>query len=392
MPGTLTSLLSEGGKYAPPPENRMDEVLAEGEYWGRRAVFPGSKKVLDWESVGRPLVECTEEACPLARDGINYAPFFSEGGESYALNGRQSKPAATDAMWDMFTWFSELPVGEIPLSGVYRKSQTEPEAIEELATLWNNTVMANDLGDVLTEYFKSESEGGNPVQDLFIMGFQQYNEALDKVLHQDMIIKDMSEGGSFPINDQDEFDARYDKFTKALNEEYDKVNSLQEGGALEQLYLWRGALDLSPSKSKEEICQDLLATDQDAFTELGCLDVVSLKDLCQSQKNDVEEYMPGTCSDNSTAIKVAIILCSVLGAIILVGLVYIIYKRFQNYKNIKRAHEQLMEATLNESVRSLHQLDYPLHLVRGDEFVEDQKLMRHEVCSVTSLSWSGVPK
>ena len=109
-------------------------------------------------------------------------------------------------------------------------------------------------------------------------------------------------------------------------------------------------------------------------------------------KNDVEEYMPGTCSDNSTAIKVAIILCSVLGAIILVGLVYIIYKRFQNYKNIKRAHEQLMEATLNESVRSLHQLDYPLHLVRGDEFVEDQKLMRHEVCSVTSLSWSGVPK
>ena len=111
MPGTLTSLLSEGGKYAPTPENRMDEVLAEGEYWGRRAVFPGSKKVLDWESVGRPLVECTEEACPLARDGINYAPFFSEGGESYALNGRQSKPAATDAMWDMLTWFSELPVG-----------------------------------------------------------------------------------------------------------------------------------------------------------------------------------------------------------------------------------------------------------------------------------------
>lgn len=34
---------------------------------------------------------------------------------------------------------------------------------------------------------------------------------------------------------------------------------------------------------------------------------------------------------------------------------------------------------LNESIRSLHQLDYPLHLVRGDELVIDQKLIRHEI-------------
>lgn len=379
MPGTLTSLLSEGGDYAPPPENRMDEVLAEGEYWGRRAVFPGSKKVLDWESEGRPLVDCTEDLCPLATDGINYAPFFAEGGESYALNGRQSKPAATDAMWDMFTWFAELPVGDIPLSGVYRKSQIEPEAIQELAELWNNTVMANDLGDVLHQYFKSEAEGGNPVQDLFIIGFPQYNDALDKVLHQDMIIKDMSEGGTFPLDDEDEFNKRFDEFTQALASEYDKVNSLQEGGALQQLYLWRGALDLQPTKSQEQICQDLLATDQEAFTELNCLNVVSLQDLCQSQKSDVEELEPGACSSNETAIKIAIVLCSILGAILLAGAVYFIYKRYITYQSIKKAHEQVMEATLNESIRALHQLDYPLHLVRGDEFLEDKKLMRHEV-------------
>jgi hypothetical protein len=379
MPGSLTSLLSEGGEYAPPPENRMDEVLGEGEYWGRRTVFPGSTKVLNWDDASLPLVDCTEESCPLARDGINYAPFFSEGGESYALNGRQSKPAATESLWDMFTWFSELPVGDIPLSGVYRKSQTEPEAIEELAIEWNNTVMANDLGDVLTEYFRSESEGGNPVQDLFIMGFSSYNDALEKILHQDMIIKDMSDGGQFPLDDDEAFDARFDEFTEALKSEYDKVNSLQEGGALQQLYLWRGALDLQPKKSKQEICQDLLATDQESFTKLNCLSVVSLQDLCQSQESDVEEYQPGACADNSTAITIAIVLCSILGAILLMGLVYFVYKRYITYMSIKKAHEQLMEATLNESVRSLHQLDYPLHLVRADEFVREQKLMRHEV-------------
>ena len=38
-----------------------------------------------------------------------------------------------------------------------------------------------------------------------------------------------------------------------------------------------------------------------------------------------------------------------------------------------------MEATLNEAIRALHQLDYPLHLIRGDEFAEGGKLVRHEV-------------
>lgn len=331
----------------------MDAVLKEGKYWGRRAVFPGSRKVLDWEGEGLPLVDCTEKNCPLARGGVNYAPFFSEGGESYALNGRQSKPTATKAMWDMFTWFAELPVGDIPLSGVYRRSQLEPDAIQELAELWNNTVMANDLDDVLTEYFKSEDEGGNPVQDLSIMGFSSYNDALDKALHQDMVIKDMSEGGSFPLDNDDEFNARFDEFTQALNIEYDKVNSLQEGGALEQLYLWRGALDLHPVKSKAEICQDLLATDQEAFTDLNCLSEVTLQELCQSQESDVEEHAPGTCSDNSTVVMIAIVLCSILGAILMAGVVYFVYKRYITYQSIKKAHEQLMEATVRVYVRLL---------------------------------------
>lgn len=391
MPGTMTHLLREDGKYAPPPEKRMDVVLSEGEYWGRRKVFPGSRLVVNWNKEGSPLEECQGEICPLATDGINYAPFFAEGGESYALNGRQSKPAATDAMWDMFTWLSTLPVGEVPLAGVYRKSHLTDEAIDDLGKVWNNTVMAQDLQGVLDEYFKSEEEGGNVVQDLFIIGFDDYNDALSTELHDNLILQDVSKGGLFnmddpsksldPVNDKAEFDVRYDRFITDLAKRYDTVNEMQDGGAINQLSLWRGALDIHPTKSKEEICQDLLATpDHASFDKLDCTHIVTLKDLCQSQKSDVEEYAPDTCKedDDKSTIIIAV-LCSIVGAVLLGGLVYFIRARYLAYRRIRKAHEQLMEATLNESIRALHQLDYPLHLIRGDEFIDQGKLMRHEV-------------
>lgn len=390
MPGTMNNLLKNGGKYAPPADKRMDaESLEEGEYWGRRKVFPGSKKVINWNKAGHPLEECTPELCPLARDGINYAPFFSEGGESYALNGRQSKPAATDAMWDMFTWLSTLPVGVVPLAGTYRQSQLSEEAKARQAANFNSTVMADDLHEVLGYYFMSEEDGGNVVQDLFIIGFSEYNDALNTELHKNLIMQDIENGGLFNMEDPSksikpgsaEFDVLYDRFLNDLAQRFDDVHEMQDGGALNQLILWRGALDISPSKTKEEICQDLLAVPDHAnFDKLGCLSVVTLKDLCQSQKEDVEAYAPDTCKedDNNSTIIIAV-LCSIVGVIFVGGLGYLTYKRYQNYRRIRKAHEQLMEATLNESIRALHQLDYPLHLVRGDEFAEEGKLMRHEV-------------
>eukprot|EP00585_Thalassiosira_rotula_P013292 CAMPEP_0196129898 /NCGR_PEP_ID=MMETSP0910-20130528/451_1 /TAXON_ID=49265 /ORGANISM="Thalassiosira rotula, Strain GSO102" /LENGTH=1075 /DNA_ID=CAMNT_0041389097 /DNA_START=439 /DNA_END=3666 /DNA_ORIENTATION=- len=390
MPGTMTNLLRENGKYTIPPEKRMDYVLEPGEYWGRRKVFPGSRKVINWNKEGRPLEDCQGSVCPLAKDGINYAPFFAEGGESYALNGRQSKPAATDAMWDMFTWLATLPVGEVPLAGTYRKSQLTDEAIGRLAEQWDNPVMAQDLHDLLLEYFRSEEEGGNTVQDLFIIGFSEYNEALDTELHKNLILQDVDKGGLFnmldprksidPVRNKAEFDRRYDRFIASLAQRYEDVHARQDGGGLNQLYLWRGALDIHPTKSKEEICQDLLATDHENFDKLGCLDIVLLKDLCQSQESDVEEYSPGTCKvDNNNSTIIISVLFGIVGVGLMGGVVYYLYKRYENYQRIQKAHEQLMEATLNESVRALHQLDYPLHLIRGDEFVEEGKLMRHEV-------------
>lgn len=346
---------------------------------------------MNWKKAGLPLESCASgNVCPLAKNGINYAPFFAEGGESYALNGKQSKPAAISAMWDMFTWLSTLPVGEVPLAGTYRKSHLEPEAIEDLAKHWDNTVMAEDLHSVLQDYFKSEEEGGNVVSDLFIVGFDQYNEALDTELHKNLILADVNDGGLFNVQDPSksihpeknkaEFEKRYNRFVASLAKRYDDINKQQNGGALQQLYLWRGALNIQPTKSKDMICSDLLASaDHVNFDKLACLGAVDLKSLCQSQQSDVEEYSPGTCAEpNEHSTLIIIILCSIVGAVLLCGLAYFAYQRYTNYVRIQKNHEQLMEATLNESIRALHQLDYPLHLVRGSEFIDEGKLQRHE--------------
>jgi len=389
MPGTLTNLLREGGKYAPPPENRMDEFLEEGQYWGRREVFPGSSMVIDWNSPETPLVACNDETCPRARNNVNYAPFFSEGGESFGLNGKQSKPSATDAMWDLFAWFSELPVGEIPLAGTYRRSQLTESALDALIEQWNNTILAEDLHAVLNEYFKEEGDGGNPVQDLFIVGFTDYNKALNTELHDNLVLADMADGGLFNMADpansvsvgSDLFEERYARFVKDLAKRYDDVNANMDGGALQQLFLWRGALNLKPTINKDEICANLLALrDFTSFDKLECNKQIVLRDLCQSQKEDVEAYMPGECAtgDNNATIIIAV-LCSIVGAGLLVLFVYTTYKRYQSYVRIRNAHEQLMEATLNESIMALRSLDYPLHLIYGSQFLKEGRLVRHEI-------------
>lgn len=110
------------------------------------------------------------------------------------------------------------------------------------------------------------------------------------------------------------------------------------------------------------------------------LDALTTYQKCSIHREEMDAIDPAICAeeeDNSTMI--IIILCSVVGAGILGIMIYFCYKRYQAFQAIKRAHEQQMESTLNEATRALRQLDYPLHLVRGDEFVGERQLMRHEV-------------
>lgn len=182
-----------------------------------------------------------------------------------------------------------------------------------------------------------------------------------------------------PVNNKVEFDERYERFVASLADKYEAVHAMQNGGALQQLSLWRAALNIKPTKAKDELCEDLLgSSDYTSFDKLDCTRAVVLKDLCQNQRSDVEEYAPGTCTDNKYIILI-IVLCSIVGVLFLGGLAFFIRARYLAYCRIRKAHEQLMDLTLTESIRALHQLDYPLHLIRGDEFVDQGKLMRHEV-------------
>ena len=370
--------------------------LAPGEHWGRRSVFPGSSKVIDWSDPKRPLIKCTEEKCPLGIDGINpkerinYTPFFSQAGEAYAINGRVSKPRAADAMWDMFAWISELPFKELPHPGMYRQSQLTDEYGEQLANAWDNDIMVADIHEVLLHYFKSQPEGGNPARDSRMLGFDEYNAALDINLHQKLIFADISEGGFFSKDgisldaerNKDDYNEIYDGFIVNLQKGFDEMNENSDAGALGNLVSWRDRLDIHPMKNAQQICSNLLAKNHEVFGKLNCISALELETLCQYQKDDVEAYAPGTCSGGEGSDKTIIViiaLCCALGVPILALIGYFAHQRLKRFRKIASEQRQLTEATLNDSIRSLRQIDYPLSLVRGDEFVSEKNILRYEV-------------
>ena len=356
MPGTLTNMLRNGGKYAPRPRTNENtgEVVWDvsdmplgdgGTYWGRRAPMPGSSIVQDWSAEGYPLVSCQDSggACPLAdADGINCAPFFSEGGEAYTLNGRQSKPAARAIMWNMFTWLSELPVTELPLSGQYRKSHLGEEHRENLI---NNAgwpeQMVDDIFDVLGEYFLSEEEGGNPVQDLLMLGFPDYMGALNEELHDKFLgVSKDATGGLFnradpsksisPDRDAAAFDDAFNTFVDNLESRYNAISDNISGGPLGQLQRWRQSLNL-PWRTDKELCTAALSTNVASFRRLQCPSVVDLAALCQTQPEDVAKFDENVCttiyssSDGNNAAVVATAIIIPVVAIIFAGTVIWLY-------------------------------------------------------------------
>jgi len=349
MPGTLNSFLLPDAKRA--PKDRVDEATGEviwsigdqplgggGTHWGRRAVFPGSKVVESFENLdenGVPtLVSCksSKKACPLAgANGVNYASFFAEGGEAYALNGRQSKQSTRDVMWDVFTWLSELPATQLPLSGQYRQSHLGEESKDELLQEgWPNQAV-DDLFEVLGAYFKSENDGGNPVQDLLMLGFQEYMAVLDEELHTTLfgVKVDSPSRGFFdttdpsqsidPLKDADIFDAAYDDFVDKLEERWLAISKSMSGGVLGQLQRWRQSLSL-PWKTDVELCTAAIGN-TNAFSNLGCETVVNFETLCQTQPEAVAQYDSNLCEqffgDNSgnTALIAAVVVPVVVLAI-----------------------------------------------------------------------------
>jgi len=399
MPGTMNNLLLDGGKFAVKPRkdpNNSTNVwragwnLEKGEYWGRRAVFPGSRKVQQWVG-GTSLVDCDQNTCPHAKDNVNYAPFFSEGGEAYALNGRQSKQTSKDVMFDLFTWLAELPITKLPLSGQYRKSQLNEKSGKVLLDDGWPQVMVDDLFNVLGEYFKDEDEGGNPVQDLLMVGFSKYMDVLDNELHDKLLLNSIENNGFFNLKqpnssidcekDSEYFNRRFQDFVTNVETRYNKITDEQiSGGRIGQLQRWRQSLNL-PWRSPTEICIILLENvDHESFKNINCAAIVDFKQLCQSIPEAIERYEPNVCAvPGRGGIIAAIVIASVLGALLIGLLIYYGYNRLALFRRISARHERLMEETIDESLRSVSQLEFPLHLVKRADFIKEGMLQRHEI-------------
>ena len=377
MPGTLTKMLRHGAKYAPVDrvndttgevEWRVGASLPDGRYFGRRAPFPGSRRVVDFSKPGNPLVDCDVRTCPNAIDGINYAPFFSEAGEGYALNGKQSKQNSVDALWDLFVWLSQLPTPKLPLSGSYRKSHLDPSHADVLREEGWPEVMILDLFDVLSSYFNSP----NPAQDLFVKGFSEYMSAFDEEIHENFLLQDLGVDVS-----SNAFDAKYNSFVATLEERYDAISKKQTGGELGQLMQWRESLNMQ-WKSIDELCSELIDRDLSRFESIGCASAVALGTFCAKHAPQVEKISPGICTDGSATTIAVSVAASVLGAMLIFIMSLTGYRRYKKYKKITKMHEAEMEACVDSAILTTKRLVFPLYLVSATDFAAGGSLQQHE--------------
>eukprot|EP00808_Paulinella_micropora_P018061 g22921.t1 len=283
MPGTMTSMLrpwDHGGSNSPRRTNVNGTVIwtpenVGGKHWGRRMRFPGSTHV--WDRSVDALVPCNKNLCPKALPHsadpsvlVNYAGFFAEGGEAYAIR-KTAAQLKKEVAFTLFTWIATLPQGDVPLSGVYRKSQLANVSLiaegffpsSERGPNYNGwaDLMAQDLATLLGFYWQDPYiDGGNPVEDLLLLGFSEYMAQLATSLFKNFVLSDKIFYGN-PT--QAEYENAYQDFIKELGTGYDKVSA--KYGVIEQVQRWRSTLNLA-YLTDDQICKFF----PENSTALGC--------------------------------------------------------------------------------------------------------------------------
>jgi hypothetical protein len=99
---------------------------------------------------------------------------------------------------------------------------------------------------------------------------------------------------------------------------------------------------------------------------------------CVCAPNTVEKG--NNCAEPSqTTARALTIVGSILGALVVGFLIVFTVRRVRAIRKLQRDHERKMLITLDEAMRSTVNLDYPLHLVRAETFLQGGKLRRHEL-------------
>lgn len=145
-------------------------------------ILPGSTKVLD-RATGK-LVDCNEETCPYAINGVNHAPYAAFGGWSGGINAAVD-PKIKDAAYAFLSYMSQPAQANVDVTigrtgfNPYRISQFEN------LDLWIKAGMSEQAAKDYLGAIKASLESPNMVLDLRIPQNQRYQQiVLDKAVAQ----------------------------------------------------------------------------------------------------------------------------------------------------------------------------------------------------------------
>lgn len=146
------------------------------------SITPGSRQVLDRES--GELVDCNEDTCPYAVDGVNYAPYASFGGWAGAINAAVD-PEVKDATFAFFSYMAQPAQANEDVT--LGRTGYNPYRISQFLNRqpwveagFSPAEAANYLGAI-----EDSLNSPNMVLDLRIPGNQQYQQVeLDRIIAQ----------------------------------------------------------------------------------------------------------------------------------------------------------------------------------------------------------------
>jgi multiple sugar transport system substrate-binding protein len=149
----------------------IDEATSKVKDKVGAVIFPGSKRVLDWET-GK-LVDCTPEICPNAIDGVNHAPFAAFGGWSGAVNAK-ADPKVIEAAYGFLSYMNQAAQSNYDVTQGW--TGYNPYRLSQLTNLepWVKAGFSEDFAKSYLGAISDSLNSPNMASDLRIPGTQQY--------------------------------------------------------------------------------------------------------------------------------------------------------------------------------------------------------------------------
>jgi multiple sugar transport system substrate-binding protein len=136
-------------------------------------ILPGSAQVLD-RATGA-LVDCTDELCPHAVDGINYAPFAAFGGWSGAINAA-TDDQSKEATYAFFSYVNQAAQSNVDVT--VGSTGFNPYRVSQFTNLdaWIEAGMSEEAANVYLGAIQDSLNSPNMVLDLRIPQNQRYQQ------------------------------------------------------------------------------------------------------------------------------------------------------------------------------------------------------------------------